>query len=189
MEALTRSTGLQRGALYHHIGSKEELLHEVVHRAIQRLLELSMVDNDRPAREQLKELSRTLMVDIAAHQDEWTVFFREIGYLTGQRRADIFALREQYEQRWVDVVQRGVASGEFRPVHPLVVKGILGMHNYSYLWLRPTGGMDAAAIADLFSTVLLDGLVPDNQHTQPVATPARETPLCQALVRQAPDRE
>ncbi|MCW2838117.1 MAG: TetR/AcrR family transcriptional regulator, partial [Marmoricola sp.] len=48
----------------------------------------------------------------------------------------------------------------FVAVEPIVVKGILGMFNYSYLWLRPGRGLSPEAIADLFVNVLERGLDP-----------------------------
>ena len=55
----------------------------------------------------------------------------------------------------------GAASGEFVAVEPIVVKGILGMFNHSYLWLRPGRGLSPEAIADLFVNVLERGLDPN----------------------------
>ena len=158
IEELSQAVGLQRGALYHHIGSKEALLHEVARQAIVRLLGVSNAIPSLPATERLRQLSRTLIADIAVHQSEWTVFFREMGWLTGERRAEIFDLRARYEELWLKTLEQGAACGELRCVDPLVVKGILGMHNYTYLWLRPDGRLTAESIADLFVEVLLRGL-------------------------------
>ena len=158
IEELSQAVGLQRGALYYHIGSKEALLHEVARQAIVRLLEASSAIPSLPATEQLRQLSRTLITDIAAHQADWTVFFREMGWLTGERRAEIFELRARYEELWLETLEQGAACGELRSVDPLVVKGLLGMHNYTYLWLRADGRLNAESVADLFVDVLLRGL-------------------------------
>lgn len=158
IEELSRAVGLQRGALYHHIGSKEALLHEVARQAIVRLLEATEDDPSLPSATRLQRLSRVLMADIADHQAEWTVFFREIGWLTGDRRDEIFELRATYEARWVEVLEQGALRGELRPVDPIAVKGILGMHNYAYLWLWPAGRLPADAISGTFVDLLLHGL-------------------------------
>lgn len=158
VEELSQTVGLQRGALYHYIGSKEELLHEVVRQAICRLLDRTSDDEELLPAERLRALSRTLMREISEHQAEWTVFFREISWLTGARRDEIFAMREEYEQLWVRVLESGVACGDLRPVDPVLVKGILGMHNYSYLWLRPDGPLSPTEIADIFTNTVLHGI-------------------------------
>jgi hypothetical protein len=41
------------------------------------------------------------------------------------------------------------------------VKGVLGMHNYSYLWLRGDSRLTAEEIADEFTDVMLRGLLSD----------------------------
>jgi AcrR family transcriptional regulator len=159
VEELSRAVGLQRGALYHHIGSKEALLHEVGRTAIERLLETSAVDVEiAQPEERFRRLSRGLLHDIASNLAEWTVFFREVGWLTGPQRQEIFALRERYEQRWCAALADGAAEGAFRPLDSLDVKAILGMHNYSYLWLRPDGDRSPEDIAERFSDLILDGI-------------------------------
>lgn len=161
VEELSQAVGLQRGALYHHIGSKEALLHEVCRRAITRLLDQTVDDSRSGPDDRLRALSRGLMEDIAAHQAEWTVFFREIAFLTGDRRDEIFALRDQYEKVWLAVIEDGAAEGVFRSADRLLVKGLLGMHNYSYLWFRPGGALTPSKVADIFTDALLQGLVHD----------------------------
>jgi AcrR family transcriptional regulator len=157
IEELSQAVGLQRGALYHHIGSKEALLHEVARQAIERLLAATEDDPSRPAAERLRRFSRGLMGDIAQHQAEWTVFFREFAWLTGERQAEVFELRSRYEALWLTVLRDGAARGEFRAVDPIVVKGVLGMHNYAYLWFRPGGRLSSEEVADTFVDLLLRG--------------------------------
>jgi AcrR family transcriptional regulator len=158
VEELSQLVGLQRGALYHYIGSKEELLQEVVRRAIQRLLDRTAPDESQPAEAQLRAISRILMTDIFEHQAEWTVFFREIDCLTGSRRDEIFQLRDRYEQLWIRSIERAAIRDELRPVADVLLKGVLGMHNYAYLWLRPDGSLAPTEIADLFMDALWNGM-------------------------------
>jgi AcrR family transcriptional regulator len=105
VEELSQAVGLRRGALYHHIGSKEALLHEIGRGAIERLLASTEDNPTLDPSERLRRLSRALMRDIAAHQAEWTVFFREVQWLTGERRNEIFAMRGRYEAIWAAVLE------------------------------------------------------------------------------------
>ncbi|MCW2712950.1 MAG: HTH-type transcriptional repressor KstR2 [Marmoricola sp.] len=160
---LSEAVGLGRGALYYHIGSKESVLYEICIEAISQLIPPSrqVVDGDTPSAEKLRVMSRLLMRNIGDLQHEWTVFFKEHGSLTGDRRTEVMRARETYEGLWSTVLIQGAASGEFVAVEPIVVKGILGMFNYSYLWLRPGRGLSPEAIADLFVNVLERGLDPN----------------------------
>ncbi len=40
----------------------------------------------------------------------------------------------------------------------MVVKGILGMFNYSYLWIDESGSMTPEKIASVFSEAILTGI-------------------------------
>jgi TetR/AcrR family transcriptional regulator, cholesterol catabolism regulator len=40
----------------------------------------------------------------------------------------------------------------------VLVKGLLGMHNYSYLWMREDGRLTPEEVADRFCDILLGGL-------------------------------
>ena len=44
----------------------------------------------------------------------------------------------------------------------MVTKGILGMHNYSYVWIDPDGRLAPEDIADIFCDLLLRGLLTDS---------------------------
>lgn len=157
---LSEAVGLGRGGLYHHIDSKQGVLEAICRGAIERLLAAAgpIAGGDAPAEEQLRALARGLLRDIADHRAEWTVFFREINALSGAGRAAILREREAYEALWTAVLARGAADGALTAVSPLAIKGILGMFNYSYLWLDPAGDRAAEEIAEEFCALLLRGL-------------------------------
>jgi hypothetical protein len=65
------------------------------------------------------------------------------------------ALHIRYEHAWRQAIVDGVDSGEFRPYEPVVLKAVLGMYFYSYLWLRPSGALPPAAVADRLNELAL----------------------------------
>ncbi|MCW2813573.1 MAG: TetR family transcriptional regulator [Nocardioides sp.] len=160
MSELSEAVGLGRGALYYHIVSKESVLYAITAGAIEQLIKPSdlIVQGDGTAEARIRELARVLMRNIAELSNQWTVFFREHSSLTGQWHEDLMHKREHYEGLWWQLLQEGVASGEFGPVPQIVTKGVLGMFNYSYLWLRVDGLSTPEDVADLFCDVLLGGL-------------------------------
>ena len=161
MAELSDAVGLGRGALYYHISSKESVLYAISAGAIDDLIGVSdaIVGGPGSAEERLRALARALMRNIADFSNEWTVFFREHIALTGEYRDEIMARRDHYEGLWAGLLREGEATGEFIPVEPVVTKGILGVFNYSYLWVRSDGPMPPEKIADLFCDVLLRGLL------------------------------
>ncbi|WP_433502842.1 TetR/AcrR family transcriptional regulator [Pseudonocardia halophobica] len=165
---LGRAVGLGRGALYHYIESKEAVLYAISKDQVDKMNALaeSILDKGLEPEELLREMARGLLRNISTHRSEWTVFFREYGALTGQRRDHVIAARERYESYWRQALDQGVRSGVLRPTPRILVKGILGMLNYTYLWFEPDGVLTPEELADVFLDALINGLssrgVPQN---------------------------
>jgi len=118
----------------------------------------SLLEEEGPADEKLRGLARRLMETIADNLPELTVFFADFRALTGPHRREVAEIRQRFEAVWAQLLEDGVREGTFRPTDPLVVKGILGMFNYSFLWLRPRGQYRPEEIGDLFIDLLQNGL-------------------------------
>jgi len=160
VQALSEAVGLGRGALYHHIGSKEALFEEVSTRPVQEMIEIAegIVAGSGPAGERIRLLCRAQMRTLADHQAEWTLFQRDAMMIRGEARERIFATRARFERIWLQLIEEGVQSGEFRTLDPVALNGILGMHNYAYLWLDANGRLTPEEIGDIFCDVMLDGI-------------------------------
>jgi AcrR family transcriptional regulator len=158
---LGKAVSLGRGGLYHHIGSKEKLLEEISIRHVVDMVQTGedVLASDASPPEKFRTLSRKLMRTIAENLPEVTVFFREVNSLTGESREHVMGLRARFEEIWVELLREGVGQSVFRTADPLVAKALLGLHNYSYVWLDPDGRLDPEEIADLFCDLLLRGLL------------------------------
>lgn len=166
---LADAVGLGRGALYYHIESKETLLFEICGRHVYEMTDFGerILASSLTPTEKFEELSKMLLRTIGDNRDELTVFFREIGSLTGQRRSDLLKIRDRFEDVWQEILNQGIAAGQFRRLDPVIVKGILGMHNYAYLWINPDGRLDPDEISAIFREALLTGvLVSANQESR-----------------------
>jgi AcrR family transcriptional regulator len=157
---LLAAAELSRGAFYYHIDGKETLLFEISRTQVEQMNAVAAViaASEAPARERMRLLAQSLIRNISDHHAEWVVFFREFDALEGERREEILAAREQYEQYWLRVLRDGAASREFVKLSRLQVKGILGMLNYTYLWIDPNGRLKPEQIADTFVDLLLEGI-------------------------------
>ncbi|MBB4137992.1 TetR/AcrR family transcriptional regulator [Gordonia humi] len=160
VEELSSAVNLGKGALYHHIGSKEALLFEICHTRMADLVTQAgrVQAMDVNWQDKFRLMMRMALRDIADHPLEWTVAFQEFNALTGQRRAVVQEARDRYEHIVAEVLHAGAGAGEFHSLHPLVTKGVLGMYNYSYAWIRSDGGKSPEDIADLFTDTLLEGI-------------------------------
>jgi len=158
---LCTANDLGKGALYHYIGSKEELL-AAIH---DRVMDEVMAGADRVAEvggtpsDQLAMLGDELLDVIHRYPDHVWVFLHEFPALTGERAEQFRVRRRAYEQRVEAVVRAGVEAGEFRDVDPwLTARAWLGMHNYTYLWLKPGGRLSARAVANPFAEIFMRGI-------------------------------
>lgn len=152
---------LGKGALYHYIGSKEGLL-VAVH---DRVMDEVMRGADRVAAaggsppDQLAMLGGELLDVIHRYPDHVWVFLHEFPALTGERAEQFRERRREYERRVEAVLRAGVESGEFRDIDPwLTARAWLGMHNYTYLWLKPGKGLSANDVAKPFAEIFTRGI-------------------------------
>ncbi|WP_177345234.1 TetR/AcrR family transcriptional regulator [Pseudomonas sp. CC6-YY-74] len=160
MADLEKATGLGRGALYYHISSKEELLFEITSRYLRELLNAgdALLATPMLAEARFRRYSGVVMATIVDHLAELTVCFREVHSVVGERKLELLELHRQYERVWTDILKIGVAEGVFHTADSLAVKAVLGMHHYTYLWIRPGGRQTPEEIANFFCELMLPGL-------------------------------
>jgi AcrR family transcriptional regulator len=152
---------LGKGALYHYIGSKEELLAAIHDRVMDEVMSGAnrVAENGGSPSQQLTMLGEELLDVIHRYPDHVWVFLHEFPALTGDRAAQFRERRRAYEQQVEAVLQAGVDSGEFRAVQPrLTAMAWLGMHNYTYLWLNPGGPLTARDVAKPFADIFMRGI-------------------------------
>lgn len=161
IELISSEAQMGRGALYHHIGNKETLLFEICHSTLTDLLRDSeaVLARGGSAEDRFRELMRVSVTSIANRNTEWKVSLHDFGALTGERRAIIADGRDRWERMVADVLEQGAGAGEFRKLDPIVVKGVIGMFNYTYVWISPDGPIAPEQIADKFSDALLGGVL------------------------------
>ena len=112
-------------------------------------------------------LGEELLDVIHRYPDHVWVFLHEFPALTGERAAQFRDRRGEYEQRVEAVLRAGVESGEFRDLDPwLTARAWLGMHNYTYLWLKAGGRLSARDVAKPFAEIFMRG-IESPAHTKP----------------------
>ena len=158
---LCAANDLGKGALYHYIGSKEELLAAIHDRVMDEVL----LGADRVAEAEgtpsakLAMLGEELLDVIHRYPDHVWVFLHEFPALTSTRAEHFRLRRRDYEQRVEAVLKAGIEAGVFRDVDPwLTTLAWLGMHNYTYLWLKPDGALSAHDVAAPFAEIFRHGL-------------------------------
>lgn len=156
---LASALGVQKGSLYAHISSKQDLLWQIArdgaeafHRALDR------VPEDLPAPEKLRLALRAHLRVVAEQLDVATVFVREWRYLGDERRHEFLAERRRYEDRIRELFREGRELGQLRSDldEQAATLLFLSAANWAYTWLQP--GRDTDPLADRFVALLVEGM-------------------------------
>jgi AcrR family transcriptional regulator len=156
---IAEAMGVQKGSLYAHIASKEDLLYETMREGAAAFhAALDAVPEDTPAVEKIRLALRGHLRVVAEQLDVATVFVQEWRYLEGERRDEIVAERRRYEERIRDLFREGRELSELRADldETAAVLLLLSAANWAYTWLQP--GRDTDEIADRFFALLVDGV-------------------------------
>jgi AcrR family transcriptional regulator len=156
---LAEAMGVQKGSLYAHIASKEDLLWEVAREGAAAFeAALDAVPEDLPAVERIRLALRGHLRVVAEQLDVATVFVREWRYLEGERREEFLRARRRYEERFRALFREGRERGELRTDLDDATATLLALSaaNWAYTWIRQD--TDTDELADRFYDSLLDGM-------------------------------
>ena len=160
IQDISEAVGLGRGALYYHIGSKEQLLFDICSSLLSEALAATLpaARSDAAPDVRLRNLARALLRHHADNGDGWSVASHEARFLSAEHRAEINAARDRFEIVWRRVLDEGAEAGLWRSVDAIDVRGVLGVLNSAARWIDPHGPLSPEEIADRYVSLLLDGL-------------------------------
>lgn len=113
---IARGAGVQASSLYAHLESKEELLLELMmlgHEEHHELLRRVLLEAGSDPAEQVAELVAAHVVFHATYPLLARICNRELAALGEANREQVLAVRNQSEQIFVDVIERGVRLDVF----------------------------------------------------------------------------
>lgn len=154
------AANLKRGALYYHIGSKEELLFDLSKRHVEEALARcrAVVERDLHPVDKLRALAREHLDVVASRRAEVTVVMREMHSLTGERGEQLAELRDRHQDLFREVLREGVERGVFRSHDSVTVLGIMGLYNWTHVWFDPVNGpLTVEQVADRLTDTVLYG--------------------------------
>lgn len=152
MRTLGKELGLVGSSLYSHIGSKEELLVEVVRQGAS-LFEAA-VEKARAAggtgADQLKNLITGHLNVVLDNADVASTYLNEASVLDTDRRNQIRAERNRYENAFREVFALGATDGSLSVTNEPKLAAIftLSILNAVTRWYRPLGPLDRTQLAD-----------------------------------------
>jgi len=171
IDAIADELGATKGRVYHYYRGKAEIFLDVVvtgmYDLIEELTPLSRAEGRTPEQRMydMVHLHATLMM-LRNHPQRVSVQAVEMRTspeiaVHSDALAEVFELRRRYERIFIDVVDEGIATAEFRPLDSnLAVKAALGSLNWIPIWYTPERGNedDIAKVADEFARFIVNGL-------------------------------
>ncbi|HYV15625.1 MAG TPA: TetR family transcriptional regulator [Conexibacter sp.] len=155
---IAQRVGLSQPAIYHYVGSKEDLISEIAHqvdRDFSAALERSVAASDEPVA-QLRGIIASFADTLTRNHRTFAVYWQEQHSLPEAVREETAADLRRYMARIDDVVAAVQQLGLLPAQAPtrVVTEGIIGMLSWMYWWYRPGGRYDAQQIADTFCEML-----------------------------------
>jgi TetR/AcrR family transcriptional regulator, cholesterol catabolism regulator len=164
MQDIAEAVGLTKAGLYHHIGSKDQLLFEIMNYGMD-ILQETVVDKVKEIADSREKLRRTIAghIDliVRARDLEITVILHENRSLRGALRKKINARKRQYIQFLEETIARVQEQSGVKSLLPARVAafGLLGMINWLYQWYRPDGPVKQGDLTKAYVDFFFRGLL------------------------------
>jgi AcrR family transcriptional regulator len=162
MQDIAEAVSLQKASLYHHVSSKQEILFELLEKALDLLIEQqeNVIALPLPPEEKLRVAMKGYIKTLTDHQALSSVLLLEHRSLEPELRLRHIAKRDRYEGLWRALLQDGHDSGVFNSVDPVfAARALLGVMNWTITWYKPGGTLTAGQIANQYADLLLNGLL------------------------------
>jgi TetR/AcrR family transcriptional regulator, cholesterol catabolism regulator len=161
MADIAEAVNLQKASLYHHVSSKQEILLELLDRALDVITEqvLTAVNKPGPADERLRWAVAAYLTTLIENRDLSAVLLLEHRSLEPAYQARHIPRRDRFEHIWRELLQDGNQEGVFKISDPaLATRAILGALNWTITWFRPDGSLSLETMAQEYVNLFLGGL-------------------------------
>lgn len=164
MQDIAEAVGLTKAGLYHHIGSKDRLLFEIMNYGMD-ILQETVLDRVAAIADPLEKLRQTIAghihLVVRARDLEITVILHENRSLSREMRAKINVRKREY----IAFLESTIAAVQSESGSPPLISpklaafALLGMINWLYQWYRASGEVAEAELARAYSDFFFRGLL------------------------------
>jgi AcrR family transcriptional regulator len=164
MQDIAEAVGLTKAGLYHHVGSKDRLLFEIMNYGMDILDEtvLAAIKEIADPREKLRQtIIGHIDLIVRARDQEITVILHENRSLSGPLRKKLNARKRAYIDYLEDLITRvQEQSGRPSMLKPrLAAFALLGMINWLYQWYSSQGPIKQEELAQGYADFFFRGLL------------------------------
>jgi len=167
---IAAEAGLTISALYYYLGTKEELLLDILRDTATSMLASALPIGDAPDPPERK-LALLVLLHVwfsGEHAQQMQVANTELRSLSGTARQLVLDLRDRYEAIWRNVIEQGDAAGIFQVENAkLAAIAVIEMCNGVSYWFRSHGPLTLTQVCYMHADWAL-GLVRAVRDGKPV---------------------
>ncbi|MGZ0783971.1 TetR/AcrR family transcriptional regulator [Pseudomonas sp. TKO26] len=148
---LASAVGIQSGSIFHHFKSKDDILRAVMQETIHYNTALMRAElaEAGSVRERVLALIRCELQSIMGGSGEaMAVLVYEWRSLSAQGQAEVLALRDIYEQIWLQVLGEAKAAGFIKGDVFITRRFLTGALSWTTTWFRAQGSMTLEQLAE-----------------------------------------
>ncbi|MCW8843853.1 MAG: TetR/AcrR family transcriptional regulator [Rhodobacteraceae bacterium] len=152
MRQIAREVGVQAGALYNYTPDKQSLLFDLMRTHMEDLLDArAAVAQAGTALERLEDFTRFHIRFHSERPDEVFIAYMELRNLTPEEFAVVETLRRRYEDELEDILNEGVACGDFAvPDTKIATLAMIAMLNGVNTWFREGGRLSLDEVERIY---------------------------------------
>ena len=165
---ISRIIGVERASLYYYFGSKEQLFRAVILESTEDVVAGAQLISTGPgtARARLTAVITHIVSSFSDYYPSLHVFVQEDMRRVsndphaGSEQRRLADLADHYMRTLEKLIEEGITTGEFRNLCDPHLTGLIiqGSLNWMHRWFDPDTHIQTATLADIFVTILLDGL-------------------------------
>jgi len=161
MQDIADAVHLQKASLYHHISGKQEILVDILDRALGILIEdiEAVAKSEIKPEEKVRQAMQAYVGRLSEDTDLAAVLMQEYRSLADDLRVAHIARRDRLESLWREIIKEGIESGDFRHTDEVIATfALMGALNWMVTWYQPGGRLSPQEIANEFGDTFIKGL-------------------------------
>lgn len=164
LDEIVDHLGVSKGALYHYVSSKEELLYGCYSRSLD-LIEQVLQTVEREPDDGVAKFARYIgsMIELHAGPLGPLANFARLKSLTSEHQEEVHRRSVALQRVGADILQLGIADGSIRQLDLRIARlALISAINWVPKWYQPSGRHSPTEISAAFSDLFVNGLVPRN---------------------------
>ena len=155
-----KAAGVQSGALYYHIKSKDELLWQILISYVDDMLASTTrtVEAHSDPAERVRAMIHNHITQIIKYRHQVTVELRDRSALSKPHAEQLQQSRDEVQRLWQNAIREGAKAGVFRSDDSVITNALLSMVSLVSQWFRSRGKRSSEEVAEILADLILDGL-------------------------------